>query len=79
MPKQEVDEGIGLPSAQAKDQNGAGHSKRMRSPVCGWVRASMLSATMLGVIFVPIFFVWVLSLLRTKPQQTDNHPLHKAE
>ncbi|MDI5995759.1 multidrug efflux RND transporter permease subunit TMexD [Pseudomonas sp. MDMC216] len=43
------------------------------------VLGGMLSATMLGVIFVPIFFVWVLSLLRTKPQQTDNHPLHKAE
>ncbi|WP_212629806.1 multidrug efflux RND transporter permease subunit TMexD [Pseudomonas sp. KB-10] len=43
------------------------------------VLGGMLSATLLGVIFVPIFFVWVLSLLRTKPQQTDNHPLHKAE
>ncbi|MBG0843363.1 multidrug efflux RND transporter permease subunit TMexD [Ectopseudomonas toyotomiensis] len=43
------------------------------------VLGGMLSATMLGVIFVPTFFVWVLSLLRTKPQQTDNHPLHKAE
>jgi multidrug efflux pump len=43
------------------------------------VLGGMLSATMLGVIFVPIFFVWVLSLLRAKPQQTDNHPLHKAK
>ncbi|WP_161866662.1 multidrug efflux RND transporter permease subunit TMexD [Pseudomonas yangonensis] len=43
------------------------------------VLGGMLSATLLGVIFVPIFFVWVLSLLRAKPQQTDNHPLHKAE
>ncbi|TBU77149.1 multidrug efflux RND transporter permease subunit [Pseudomonas daroniae] len=43
------------------------------------VIGGMFSATLLGVIFVPIFFVWVLSLLRTKPKQTDNHPLHKAE
>ena len=43
------------------------------------VIGGMFSATLLGVIFVPIFFVWVLSLLRSKPQQTDNHPLHKAE
>ena len=43
------------------------------------VLGGMFSATLLGVIFVPIFFVWVLSLMRAKPQQTDNHPLHKAE
>ena len=43
------------------------------------VLGGMLSATLLGVIFVPIFFVWVLSLLRTKPKQTDHHPLHKAQ
>jgi len=43
------------------------------------VLGGMFSATLLGVIFVPIFFAWVLSLLRTKPQQTDNHPLHKTE
>ena len=27
----------------------------------------MLSATFLGVLFVPICFVWLLSLLRSKP------------
>ncbi|EZH76757.1 acriflavine resistance protein B [Ectopseudomonas composti] len=43
------------------------------------VLGGMFSATLLGVIFVPIFFAWVLSLMRAKPQQTDNHPLHKAE
>lgn len=43
------------------------------------VLGGMFSATLLGVLFIPIFFVWVLSLLRAKPQQTDNHPLHKAE
>ncbi|KPW07170.1 Inner membrane efflux transporter of RND family multidrug efflux pump [Pseudomonas savastanoi] len=34
----------------------------------------MLSATLLGVILVPIFFVWVLSVLRRKPhvQQVDD-------
>ena len=26
----------------------------------------MLTATLLGVIFVPVFFVWVLSLVRRK-------------
>ena len=31
------------------------------------VIGGMLSATLLGVIFVPIFFVWVLSLLRSTP------------
>ena len=27
----------------------------------------MLSATLLGVVFVPICFVWVLTLLKRKP------------
>ena len=31
------------------------------------VTGGILSATLLGVIFVPIFFVWVLSLLRSTP------------
>ncbi|MCY1543575.1 Multidrug resistance protein MexB [compost metagenome] len=31
------------------------------------VIGGMLGATLLGVIFVPICFVWVLSLLRRKP------------
>jgi len=30
------------------------------------VIGGMLSATLLGVVFVPIFFVWVLTLLRRK-------------
>ncbi len=33
------------------------------------VIGGMLSATLLGVIFVPIFFVWVLSLLRRQPKR----------
>ncbi|WP_232923915.1 efflux RND transporter permease subunit, partial [Pseudomonas syringae] len=31
------------------------------------VIGGMLSATLLGVVLVPIFFVWVLSALRRKP------------
>ncbi|MNC77934.1 Multidrug resistance protein MexB [compost metagenome] len=31
------------------------------------VIGGMLSATLLGVVFVPICFVWVLSLLKRKP------------
>jgi multidrug efflux pump len=30
------------------------------------VIGGMLTATLLGVIFVPIFFVWVLSLVQRK-------------
>ncbi|CAM2754423.1 multidrug efflux pump [Pseudomonas gessardii] len=38
------------------------------------VVGGMLSATVLGVIFVPVFFVWVLSMLKPKsaPHQGDN-------
>jgi multidrug efflux pump len=32
------------------------------------VIGGMLSATLLGVIFVPICFVWLLSLLRRQPK-----------
>jgi multidrug efflux pump len=32
------------------------------------VIGGMLSATLLGVLFVPIFFVFVLSLRRKRPQ-----------
>ncbi|SDY43087.1 efflux RND transporter permease subunit [Pseudomonas sp. NFIX28] len=39
------------------------------------VIGGMLSATLLGVIFVPICFVWVLSLLRSKPAVLE----HAAE
>ncbi|WP_430692083.1 hypothetical protein [Pseudomonas syringae] len=38
----------------------------------------MLSATLLGVVLVPIFFVWVLSVLRRKPhaqQATEDQQL----
>ncbi|HCA5887773.1 TPA: efflux RND transporter permease subunit, partial [Pseudomonas aeruginosa] len=35
------------------------------------VIGGMFSATLLGVIFVPIFFVWVLSLLRRQPKGVD--------
>ncbi|MFZ6047075.1 multidrug efflux RND transporter permease subunit [Pseudomonas sp. CR3202] len=35
------------------------------------VIGGMLGATLLGVIFVPICFVWVLSLLRRKPAQVE--------
>ncbi|MGN7741916.1 multidrug efflux RND transporter permease subunit [Pseudomonas sp. 22526] len=41
------------------------------------VIGGMLSATLLGVIFVPIFFVWVLSLLRREPT-TSNDDLQPA-
>ncbi|MFJ4371308.1 multidrug efflux RND transporter permease subunit [Pseudomonas japonica] len=37
------------------------------------VIGGMLSATLLGVVFVPICFVWVLKLLKRKPA-----PLHQA-
>jgi len=35
------------------------------------VIGGMFSATLLGVIFVPVFFVWVLSLLRSTPQSSS--------
>nr|BFD41976.1 multidrug efflux RND transporter permease subunit MexD [Pseudomonas sp. FFPRI_1] len=35
------------------------------------VIGGMLSATLLGVVFVPICFVWVLSLLRSKPATVE--------
>lgn len=31
------------------------------------VVGGMLSATILGVVFVPVFFVWVLSMLKHTP------------
>ncbi|MEE9101845.1 efflux RND transporter permease subunit [Pseudomonas nitroreducens] len=40
------------------------------------VIGGMLSATLLGVIFVPICFVWLLSLLRRKPKPA--HPSLEA-
>jgi multidrug efflux pump len=45
------------------------------------VIGGMLSATVLGVIFVPIFFVWVLSLLRSKPHtpSTAEGPVARTE
>lgn len=36
------------------------------------VIGGMLTATVLGVIFVPVFFVWVLSLVRRKDQGSDH-------
>ncbi|WP_312933676.1 efflux RND transporter permease subunit [Stutzerimonas nitrititolerans] len=42
------------------------------------VIGGMLSATLLGVIFVPIFFVWVLSLLRRQPKR-DHQTIEAAE
>ena len=35
------------------------------------VLGGMISATVLGAIFVPVFFVWVLSLLRRQPQRAN--------
>lgn len=35
------------------------------------VIGGMLSATLLGVIFVPVFFVWVLSVFQSKVKTTD--------
>jgi len=39
------------------------------------VIGGMLSATLLGVLFVPICFVWVLSMLRSKPAPTEQPAL----
>jgi len=36
------------------------------------VIGGMLTATLLGVIFVPIFFVWVLSLFSRKSRAGDD-------
>ena len=44
--------------------SGAGASSQVAIGI--GVIGGMLSATLLGVVFVPIFFVWVLSLLRRK-------------
>ncbi|MCP8467042.1 multidrug efflux RND transporter permease subunit [Pseudomonas sp. ZM23] len=45
---------------------GAASQRALGTGVIG----GMLSATLLGVIFVPICFVWLLSLLRRKPKTT---------
>jgi multidrug efflux pump len=37
------------------------------------VIGGMLSATLLGVVFVPVFFVWVLSLFRRRAPAVS-HP-----
>jgi len=39
------------------------------------VIGGMLSATLLGVLFVPICFVWVLSRLRSKPAPIEQPAL----
>ncbi|MGE7957953.1 multidrug efflux RND transporter permease subunit [Pseudomonas sp. NPDC089530] len=39
------------------------------------VIGGMLSATFLGVLFVPICFVWLLSVLRSKPAPVENTAL----
>ncbi|WP_146043317.1 MULTISPECIES: efflux RND transporter permease subunit, partial [unclassified Pseudomonas] len=39
------------------------------------VIGGMLSATLLGVLFVPICFVWLLSVLRTKRPATEQPAL----
>lgn len=39
------------------------------------VIGGMLSATLLGVLFVPICFVWVLSMLRSKPASIEQPAL----
>ena len=49
---------------------GAASQRSLGTGVIG----GMLSATLLGVVFVPVFFVWVLSLLgdrKGKKQQAD--------
>lgn len=38
------------------------------------VIGGMLSATLLGVVFVPVFFVWVLSLTRRRKPQGNATP-----
>ncbi|WP_447588067.1 multidrug efflux RND transporter permease subunit [Aquipseudomonas campi] len=43
------------------------------------VIGGMFSATLLGVIFVPICFVWVLSLLRRRQATTEAAPNRAAE
>ncbi|MDH0521334.1 efflux RND transporter permease subunit [Achromobacter xylosoxidans] len=39
------------------------------------VLGGMLSATILGVLFVPVFFVWTLSLLERRKTQAASRPL----
>ena len=41
------------------------------------VIGGMLSATLLGVIYIPIFYVWVLGLLRRKPRQEKTDAGHQ--
>ncbi len=43
---------------------GAASQRALGTGVIG----GMLSATLLGVVLVPIFFVWVLTVLRRKPK-----------
>ncbi|WNW10034.1 efflux RND transporter permease subunit [Pseudomonas sp. DTU_2021_1001937_2_SI_NGA_ILE_001] len=49
---------------------GAASQRALGTGVIG----GMLSATLLGVVLVPVFFVWVLSVLRRKPH-TQGEPL----
>jgi len=46
---------------------GAASQRALGTGVIG----GMLSATLLGVIFVPICFVWLLSLLRRQPKTSQ--------
>ncbi|PHM37401.1 hypothetical protein Xmau_03879 [Xenorhabdus mauleonii] len=50
---------------------GAGASSQVAIGI--GVIGGMLTATFLGVIFVPIFFVWVLSLFKRSNQEESNH------
>jgi multidrug efflux pump len=51
--------------------SGAGASSQ--APNGFGVIGGMLSATLLGVVFVPVFFVWVLSLFRRRAPAVS-HP-----
>lgn len=53
---------------------GAASQRALGTGVIG----GMLSATLLGVIFVPICFVWLLSLLRRKPK-TIHQPIEATK
>ncbi|MCG8632440.1 MAG: efflux RND transporter permease subunit, partial [Desulfobacterales bacterium] len=38
------------------------------------VIGGMLAATLLGVFFAPVFFVWVLSLFQRRPRRSKSAP-----
>lgn len=65
---------LGVVPLVIADGAGAASQRAVGTGVLG----GMISATVLGVIFVPIFFVWVLSLLRRHPK-CPHQPIEAAE